>query len=112
MAMNSLSMQWYACSLHTIGSEAYRRGGNAGLGASEVCAVDGRGARLGRDDRDGRLGRQRSRLGVPRHTRTASQLRWSQRLPGSSCLAGNNLHTHSTSPSFIAVPYMKKTHQV
>lgn len=84
-----------ACRSHAQGTGlgTHRCGSEASLGAAEGRAVDGRGARLGCEDGDGRLGRQRARLGVLRDAGRASQLRRSQRLPGSSCLAGNNLHS-------------------
>ena len=55
---------------HVLGTPergAHRSGGEAGLGAAEERAGGGGGARLGREDGDGRLRRQRSRLGVLRH---------------------------------------------
>ena len=83
-----------ACQPYVLGkgAGAHRSGGEAGRGASEEGAGDGGGARLGCEDGNGRLGRQRSRLGVLRHARCTAQLRRGQCLPRGSCLAGDNLH--------------------
>ena len=79
------------CLTSAKGRAAHRGSGKAGRGCSGEGLRGSLGAGLERGDRDWRLGRQRSSLGVLLDAGSAAQLRRGQRLPGGRRLPGNDL---------------------